>query len=574
MDTLQAKEKLIVLLDTLPDEVQSKFLDVKADVLLQVADIGNRNDLVLYEMERIYEGILKILKGEETPSNLLSFITGDPKIEEDNRPKIPELAYEIQTKIFDPVLPILKEAGMQVKEGRVAKPITNSQLPISNEEQGVASPYAPVPSPLSNSSFSKARPTEQPFGQGGVEGGGFKIPPPPGVLPLGKGETPLRAEDGGAPLVRGESAQLPLDEKNVRALLRIASGTTYSEQELREAFADLPQGLRQSISSVDTANAVQEIAKKYLLHVDQMGALASETGLVLLGLTHPAEFIGNLARRLRLPEEKAKEIAREVSAEILVKVREALRGLHEDVKTRPAVSVEPARMNIRSDGRLAVSKEAEKKPFVTPNTSTSISSPSSSELNTERHPPAPGLNASASTPYSAGAKWNMGENILAKQAGQKEASLNRAEVLRDIENPKGILNVERHPPTSGLSASPVGPTGWKPATADGGKPQSTSTKFQTNTNAQIPNIPNTPVVPKPPVAPAPSSSFPPPPKPPVSVAPVMKARPESESSTPSASTPQKQDSGASFLDQKLQAPMASPREEKRYTSDPYREPLQ
>ena len=146
--------------------------------------------------------------------------------------------------------------------------------------------------------------------------------------------------DSATPFGKGDT-RTPMDEKNMRALVRIAAGTKYGEEELRNAFEDLPLGLRQSLSSVDTANSIQEIAKKYLLHVDQMAALASETGLVLLGLTHPADFIKNLAGRLRVPEERAKEIARETSSQILVKVRESLRSLHAEVVQPPPVAVGP-----------------------------------------------------------------------------------------------------------------------------------------------------------------------------------------------------------------------------------------
>ncbi len=562
METQTQQEKLMLFCDSLPFTVVDALGAKDLDIQLTLSSIYTPKEFVLYETGNICEGVLKVLKGEDSPSNLVAFIEKDERIEEDNRPKIAEIAYEIQTKLFDLVLPILKQAGMPVKEGRVQEPPKKPEVLSPKLEEGVVSPYAPVPSPLGQTQTFREAPTTPPSA--------------PLLRQEGKKETP------------------PLDDKNVRALVRIASGTTYSEAQLKEAFEDLPQGLRQSISSVDTANAIQEIAKKYLLHVDQMGALASETGLVLLGLTHPAEFIGNLAKRLRVPEEKAKEIARDISTQILVKVREALRGLHEDAKPQSVASVE----------RLAVSKEVTKQIPVAPSTSVSSSTPSSSsELNAKRlpaqagYPPAGGLSASTNTPYSAGAKWNMGENILAKQAVQKEESLSRAEVLRGIENPAKFQvqssKFTVQPKTANLQPKTlVGPTGWKPGQKNevGSmnyelEKEGDLSKPQTSSFPSIPKAPTaqnttptvseygTPfvkgdniVVPKPPMPPVP--------RPPVPPTPTLKIRPQSESATlPPPATAPKTGGEMDFLDQKLQARVSLPKEEKRYTTDPYREPL-
>jgi len=255
---------------------------------------------------------------------------------------------------------------------------------------------------------------------------------------------------------KAQTAAVGTDEKNLRALFRISVGTSYTEDALREKFESLPQGLRQAIASVDTANAVQTIAKRYILHVDQMGALSSETGLVLLGLTHPRDFTKNLAARLRVSEQRALEIAKSVSEAVLVKVKETLRGLH-DAPQKPT-----------TDNR---------------------------QPTTERPPePVKKLNVLSSqieTPQTA--RWNTGEE-----------KLSREEVLKGVENPKEA----------------VGPTGWKPQT----KP------------SPMPSLPI-----KPP-------SLPPPP--------------------PQVQKPK------SILDEKLTQTVSLPREEKKYSVDPYREPLQ
>ena len=455
-----------------------------------------------------------------------------------------------------------------------------------------------------------------------------------------------RSEDGAPPLVRGTTPGLgdsatpfgkgdtrtPMDEKNMRALVRIAAGTKYGEEELRNAFEDLPLGLRQSLSSVDTANSIQEIAKKYLLHVDQMAALASETGLVLLGLTHPADFIKNLAGRLRVPEERAKEIARETSSQILVKVRESLRSLHAEVVQPPPVAVGP-RLPAQTSFSIPKPSVVPTQRPTTYNQQPTTAKPlerttpavseygivvdygtpfnkgdgdtASSSSSAKRYQSSGGLNASLNTPYSVGAKWNMGENVLKKQTettlpesefgtpfrkgdttppvssplkrgGGEDEALSRADVLRDIENPKGIVSVPKilaptlpnssltarsYPPAGGLKASPVGPTGWKPS-ASAGRTVSPLTRGALASSTG--GVSTTPPV----------SEYGTP------FGKGDKTRPQSESSAPPQSatiplsSPLKRggEEEKDFLDQKLQAPMAIPKEEKRFTTDPYREP--
>ncbi len=517
MDPQDARQQLNIFVDTLPDSVFIPLRDKGIDPGLLTTDITSAYELVIRETGNIVEGVRRVLSGVDSPSNLVAFIQKDERIEEDNRSKIPALAYEIQTKIFDPVLPILKGAGFPIKEGRVAPSGKSEIRNPKSEGEGIVSPNTTTPQATPISAIS------------------------PSLSELNAKRYP-------------QSTTIPLnalDEKNIRALTRIAAGTTYTEDDLRNAFEELPVGLRQSLSSVDTANALQGIAKKHLLHVDQMASLASETGLVLLGLTHPGSFIGNIARRLRLPENQTKEIARDISAEILAKVRDALRGLHE----------ENPKSEIRNPKQI-LNSNTPKRPDSDKLSATRPNVPGSVQYGRESYPAAGGLNASLQTPYSAGAKWNTGDNILAKQAAMKqEGPLSRAEVLRGIENPTP-LNANRYPPPGGLNASPVGPTGWKPQQSaisppGGGERLAVSNKKMEETAPTISefstslgrgtgdrelNAKRSTLN-----ASLQSEVAFPPPKP--------KAEPQD------------------FLDQKLEVPMGIPKEEKSYTTDPYREPL-
>ncbi|HBV01331.1 MAG TPA: hypothetical protein DEF00_02990 [Candidatus Taylorbacteria bacterium] len=512
MNPQQQRENFFRFIDALPQAVVDSLSQKNLDIIAVLHEVCVAREFVLYEMGNICEGVVRVLAGKDSPSNLLAFIQQDQNIEEDNRAKIPALAYEIQQKIFDPVLPILKQAGFPIKEGKVAEPASSFQVQGSSQTKLEARSHLPAK----------------------------------GLAQAGN----LAASSVGL-----EASSLKLEPNHMRALMRIAAGTAYSELQLRDAFEDLPPGLRQSLSSVDTANSIQGIAKKYLLHVDQMASLASETGLVLLGLTHPADFIGNLGKRLRLKEEEAREIAREISAEIFVKVRDSLRGLHEP---KPASSFQV----------LGSSQKPTESPKVAPVSSSQSSATLNAKRSTltasSRYP----LNASLETPYSPQAKWNTGENILSKQAPQKqgdfagqapqkEAPLSREGVLRGVENPKSI---KRDSPLEAnsyqLKANQVGPTGWKPSQNEVGS---------MNYELRKPSIPTDlprPPAPKPPIAPKPFQPS----------APGEKRRP---SDIGPLSVPEKPtDEPNDFLEEKLQRPVTMPKEEKHYSSDPYREPLE
>lgn len=102
----------------------------------------------------------------------------------------------------------------------------------------------------------------------------------------------------------------------------------YTQQQLREKYENLPEDLKNAIFSVESSDAIQKISKNYGLMIDQMGELASETGLVMLGFTHPKDYIKNLSGRLGVDIETAKKIAQEINVEIFSKIKETLKKLH------------------------------------------------------------------------------------------------------------------------------------------------------------------------------------------------------------------------------------------------------
>jgi hypothetical protein len=126
-------------------------------------------------------------------------------------------------------------------------------------------------------------------------------------------------------------------------------------QQLREIYLKLPKDLQDAIFSVDSAERIQSIGKKYNLAIDKTGELADETGLVMLGLTHPNNFISNLAQRLKIDKESARKIGEEINNQIFAEIRESLKKVHGMSEVSKAAEGET-----RPEEREEILKEIEK----------------------------------------------------------------------------------------------------------------------------------------------------------------------------------------------------------------------
>ncbi len=95
-----------------------------------------------------------------------------------------------------------------------------------------------------------------------------------------------------------------------------------------ESYKKLPKDVQDAITSVDTADILRQIGDEKNMMIDKIGELADETGLVLLGFTHPSQFVSRLAERLGIEKTLAKEIAEQVNTRIFFSIRENLKKIH------------------------------------------------------------------------------------------------------------------------------------------------------------------------------------------------------------------------------------------------------
>ncbi len=98
--------------------------------------------------------------------------------------------------------------------------------------------------------------------------------------------------------------------------------------EVMKRYLDLPEDVQKTLFAPETSNSILEIGKKHGLTIDKIGELADETGLVMLGITPPSEYIKNLVKRLSVNAEKAKGIAEDINQKVFSPIRESLKKIH------------------------------------------------------------------------------------------------------------------------------------------------------------------------------------------------------------------------------------------------------
>jgi len=104
----------------------------------------------------------------------------------------------------------------------------------------------------------------------------------------------------------------------------------YTNEQLFEKYEKLPRDVQEAILDINTSGVLQTISKENNLTTEQLGALADETGLLMLGLTHPNNFISNLTQRLAIDKELTRKVAHQVNEQIFSKIRESLRKMYEE----------------------------------------------------------------------------------------------------------------------------------------------------------------------------------------------------------------------------------------------------
>jgi len=113
-------------------------------------------------------------------------------------------------------------------------------------------------------------------------------------------------------------------------------------------FLQLPQKLRETIPSVETADKIRAAAEKNKLSKDQLWDFSYIVGMVLLGETNITEFVKEIRDKCGLNEETARQVARDINQSVFLPVKEELKKIHniarwprEEEQNAPNRTIEP-----------------------------------------------------------------------------------------------------------------------------------------------------------------------------------------------------------------------------------------
>lgn len=103
---------------------------------------------------------------------------------------------------------------------------------------------------------------------------------------------------------------------------------------LKAIYRFLPEQIKNTIFAPETSEAYDKVTERYQLNTAQREAISTQSGLLMMGLRLPQEFVTVLTKELNIPREKASLIAQELNRDIFNAIREDLKKIHEIEKIK------------------------------------------------------------------------------------------------------------------------------------------------------------------------------------------------------------------------------------------------
>ncbi len=100
-----------------------------------------------------------------------------------------------------------------------------------------------------------------------------------------------------------------------------------NKQEIGKKFDTLPEKLKSVIANLDMGAITDELRKKYNLHVDQLGRIAEEITLAMVGLTKVTDFSQKIKDKTGLAQDIVNLIIYDLNQQIFSKIRRELEEL-------------------------------------------------------------------------------------------------------------------------------------------------------------------------------------------------------------------------------------------------------
>lgn len=106
----------------------------------------------------------------------------------------------------------------------------------------------------------------------------------------------------------------------------------YTTEQILSLYKKLSPELKDALGADETANAIEDVFKKFKLSEEQLSKLVETVRNVLMGLLPPEEFQEILETELELESEIAKKISFQIDRYVFRPVKEGLKLLYEEEK--------------------------------------------------------------------------------------------------------------------------------------------------------------------------------------------------------------------------------------------------
>ena len=103
-----------------------------------------------------------------------------------------------------------------------------------------------------------------------------------------------------------------------------------TEEQIEGQFNNLPEELKEIISSIDFATIIPTLGEKYSLTIDKQGILHGQISLLMLGAISVGDFESELQSELGLSPEQAEKLLLDVDEFVLTPGRMAYLGMGEE----------------------------------------------------------------------------------------------------------------------------------------------------------------------------------------------------------------------------------------------------
>lgn len=108
---------------------------------------------------------------------------------------------------------------------------------------------------------------------------------------------------------------------------------------IEKQLEKVPPEIKNAFFSSETAEKIADIGRSNDLLLDKISDLIEETGLTMIGLKDPKDFIQNISTRLQITSTVAKKIADEINQQVLDKIKRDAREKTLSVEQRPETSL-------------------------------------------------------------------------------------------------------------------------------------------------------------------------------------------------------------------------------------------